>query len=141
MRPVVVLAALALVAASATQGSAQSGPSASAQEAKAPKREKGIPDHFDGITLTEEQKTKIRALHHEYHSQMTAIKVTTKTKDNDGKTMPATDKVKKQLAAIETKEHAEFRALLTPEQAAIFDKNAAKEKEDEAKAAAAKAKP
>jgi Spy/CpxP family protein refolding chaperone len=145
MRPIVVLAALALVAASAPRLVAQSGPSAPAQEAKAGKRDKGIPELFDGITLTEEQKTKIRSLHHDYHTQMTALKVTNKKKNNDGKTLPLPDKVKKQIADLETKEHAELRAVLTPDQTATFDKNLAKEMAEEAKAnaekAAEKAKP
>ena len=139
MRPFVVVAALALVAASAPLVVAQSGPSAPAQEAKAGKRDKGIPELFSGITLTDEQKTRIRTLHNDYHTQMTAIKVTNKKKNNDGTTMPMTDKVKKQIADLETKEHAEFRAVLTAEQTATFDKNLAKEQAEEAKAAAEKA--
>ena len=139
MRPFVVLAALALAATSAPLVAAQAGPSAPAQDAKATKRDKGIPELFDGITLTDEQKTKVRTLHHDYHTQMTALKVTNKKKDNDGKTLPVTEKVKKQIADLETKEHAELRAVLTPEQTAAFDKNLAKEKAEEAKAAAEKA--
>ena len=136
MRAPLVVAALALVAASAPRLTAQT-PAATAQEAKAPKREKGIPDHFDGITLTEEQKTSIRSLHHDFHTQMTALKVTSKQKDNDGRTVPMTDKVKKQLADLEAKEMAAFRAILTPDQQGAFDKHLAKEKEEEAKKAAA----
>lgn len=136
MRAPLVVAALALIAHSAPPLAAQA-PAAVAQEAKAPKREKGIPDHFDGIALTEEQKTKIRSVHHDYHTQMTALKVTTKKKDNDGQTVPMTAKVKKQLAELETKEMAEFRALLTPDQQGAFDKNLAKEKDDDARKAAA----
>ncbi len=136
MRAPLVVAALALIMASAPLLTAQA-PAAAAQEAKAPKREKGIPDHFDGITLTEEQKAKIRSLHHDYHTQMTALKVTTKKKDNDGRTLPMTANVKKQMAELETKEMAEFRALLTPDQQGAFDKNLAKEKEEDARKAAA----
>ncbi len=139
MRPFVVVAALALVAASAPLVAAQSGPSAPAQEAKAGKRDKGIPELFSGITLSDEQKTKVRTLHHDYHTQKTALKVTNKKKNNDGKTMPMTDKVKKQIADLETKEHAELRAVLSADQTAAFDKNLAKELADEAKAAAEKA--
>ena len=142
MRAPLVVVALALIAASAPVLTAQA-PAAAAQEAKSVKRDKGIPEHFNGITLTEEQKTKIRSVHNDYHTQMTALKVTTKKKDPDGRTVPMTDKVKKQMADLETKEMAEFRALLTPDQQGAFDKNLAKEKEEDAKkaAAAAQAKP
>ena len=138
MRATALLAAVALIAPLPVLAQ---GPAAApaAQEAKQAKRDKGIPELFDGITLTEEQKTKVREMHHLYHTQMTQIRVTTKKKNDDGQTAPMTPKVKKQLDDLEAKEHAEFRALLAPEQAAIFDKNLAKEKADEAKKAAEKA--
>ncbi len=141
MRPFVVLAALALLATSAPLVAAQASPSAPSQEAKAGKRDKGIPELFDGITLSDEQKSKVRALHHDYHTQMTAVKVTNKKRDKDGKSLPMTESVKKQIADLETKEHAALRAVLSADQTAAFDKNLAKEMADEAKAAAAKAKP
>ena len=141
MRLSVVLAAMLTWAAAASALAAQAA-SAPAQEAKAMKRDKGIPEHFEGIALSDEQKAKVRSAHNDFHTQMTAVKVTNKKKDNDGKTMPMTDKVKKQLAELESKEMAAFRAILTPEQVGSFDKNLAKEKEAEAaKAAAEKAKP
>ncbi|MBI3790980.1 MAG: hypothetical protein HY275_08885 [Gemmatimonadetes bacterium] len=141
MRRVVVLAALALVAAPASIVAAQAAPAAAPAEGKAAKRDKGIPELFNGITLTEEQKGKVRSIHADYHTQMTALKVTTKKKDNDGRTVPMTDKVKKQMADLEDKEHAALRAVLTADQFAAFDKNLAKEKEEMAKADAGKAKP
>ena len=70
---------------------------------------------------------------------MTQIRVTTKKKNDDGQNVPMPPKIKKQLDDLETKEMAEFRALLTADQAAIFDKNITKEKADEAKRAADKA--
>ena len=141
MRASALLAAAALIAPLPLHSQATSVAPA-AQEAKAPKaakRDKGIPEHFDGIALPEEQKTKIRELHHLYHTQMTQLKVTTKKKNDDGQTVPMTPKVKKQLDDLESKEMAEFRALLTPDQVATFEKNLAKEKADEAKKAADKA--
>jgi Spy/CpxP family protein refolding chaperone len=149
MRPVRVVAALALsaaaapalpaLAAAAAASAASTTALAASTAAQAGKREKGIPELFDGITLTAEQKEKIRSIHADYHNQMTGIKVTTKKRDNDGKPLPPTDKVKKQLADLEDKEHAALRAVLTPDQFATFDKNLAKEKEEMAKADAAKA--
>ena len=138
MRASALLAAAALIAPLPLHSQATSAAPA-AQEAKVAKRDKGIPEHFDGIALTEEQKTKIRELHHLYHTQMTQLKVTTKKKNDDGQTVPMTPKVKKQLDDLESKEMAEFRALLTPDQVATFEKNLAKEKADEAKKAADKA--
>lgn len=135
--------AVALVAAAALSAPVTAGAQApvlaaqapEAKAAKAPKREKGIPEHFDGIALTDEQKTKIRELHHLYHTQMTQVKVTTKKKNDEGQTVPMSPKVKKQLDDLEAKEMAEFRAVLSAEQVVLFDKNLAKEKADEAKKA------
>ena len=135
--------AVALVAAAALSAPVTAGAQApvlaaqapEAKAAKAPKREKGIPEHFDGIALTDEQKTKIRELHHLYHTQMTQVKVTTKKKNDEGQTVPMSPKVKKQLDDLEAKEMAEFRAVLSAEQVVLFDKNLAKEKADAAKKA------
>ncbi len=141
MRPAVVLAALALSAAAAPALPAQAAAAAagaSASTAQGGKREKGIPELFDGITLTAEQKEKVRSIHADYHNQITGIKVTNKKRDNDGKPLPLTDKVKKQIADLEDKEHAALRAVLTPDQFAAFDKNLAKEKEEMARAEAPK---
>ena len=135
--------AVALVAAAALSAPVTAGAQApvlaaqapEAKAAKAPKREKGIPEHFDGIALTDEQKTKIRELHHLYHTQMTQVKVTTKKKNDEGQTVPMSPKVKKQLDDLEAKEMAEFRAVLSVEQVVLFDKNLAKEKAEAAKKA------
>lgn len=136
MRALFTLATAAVFAAPAIAGAQASVPAAP-QAAKAEKRDQGIPHHFDGIALTDEQKTKIRQLNHDYHTLMNAIRVPAKKKDEiTGLTKPMTEKTKKQLADLETREHAEFRALLTPEQQAIYDKNLAKEKADEAAKAA-----
>lgn len=130
----ILLVAPAAVAAQA--GAATATPSV-AKADKADKRDQGIPHHFEGITLTDDQKAKIRQLNHEYHTQMTAVKVTSKKKDDvTGLTKPMTPQAKKKLADLEAQEMAAFRAVLTPEQQAIFDKTLAKEKADEAAKAA-----
>lgn len=135
MRAFVRAFAVAAAFAAPLVAGAQAPVASVAQEAKGAKRDKGIPEHFDGIALTDDQKTKIRELHHLYHTQMTQVKVTTKKKNDEGQTIPMTPKVKKQLDDLEAKEMSEFRALLNPEQAVIFDKNLAKEKADAAKKA------
>lgn len=133
MRTLSRLVTAILIATPAIAGAQASVPAAAAPAAKAEKRDQGIPHHFDGITLTDEQKTKIRQLNHDYHTLMNAIRVPAKKKDEvTGLTKPPTEQTKKKLADLESKEHAEFRALLTPEQQVIFDKNAAREKADEA---------
>ena len=133
-----ILFAAPAVAAAQANGSAPAPQAAKAEKAeKAEKRNQGIPHHFEGITLTDEQKTKIRQLNHEYHTQVTAIRVTSKRKDDvTGLTKPMNEQAKKKLADLETQELAAFRALLTPDQQAIFDKNLAAEKADEAAKAA-----
>ena len=136
-----ILFAAPAVAATQANGSAPAPQAAKADKAdkaaKADKRDQGIPHHFEGITLTDEQKTKIRQLNHEYHTQVTAIRVTSKRKDDvTGLTKPMNEQAKKKLADLETQELATFRALLTPDQQSIFDKNLAAEKADEAAKAA-----
>lgn len=138
MRAFVRAFAMAAVAAMAAPWSAVAqapAAAAPAQEAKGAKRDKGIPEHFDGIALTDDQKTKIRELHHLYHTQMTQLKVTTKKKNDEGQTVPMTPKVKKQLDDLEAKEMGEYRTLLNAEQQVIFDKNVAKEKAEAARKA------
>ena len=133
---VVPMLALLAVASPIVAGAQAAAP---APQAKSPKAEQGIPEHFSGIALTDEQKTRIRELHHLYHTQMTQIRVTSKKKDEAGQTVPMTAKVKKQLDDLEAKEHAEFRGLLNAEQQVIFDKNVEQEKVEAAKRAAEKA--
>jgi Spy/CpxP family protein refolding chaperone len=132
--------ATAIAFGAPTVVAAQAGAAtAQPQAASAEKRDQGIPHHFDGITLTDEQKTKIRQLNHEYHTQINAVKVTSKKKDDvTGLTKPMPEQARKKLADLESQEMAAFRGVLTPDQQAIFDKNLAKEKAD---AAANAAKP
>lgn len=132
------LAVPAHVGAQSAVAAPAAAPAAQAPEAKAakgPKRDQGIPEHFDGIALTDEQKTKIRELHHLYHTQMTQIKVTSKKKNEEGHTLPMSPKVMKQLDDLEAREMTEFRTVLNPEQVALFEKNLAKEKAEAAKKA------
>ena len=137
MRAICRLATAILIAAPVAGRAQASGPPPVAPTAKADKREQGIPHHFEGIALTDEQKTKIRQLNHEFHTQMNAIRVPAKKKDaTTGLTKPMTDQTKKKLADLEVQEMAAFRGVLTPDQQPIFDKNLAKEKADEATNAA-----
>jgi len=140
MRTVLRVASAILFAAPAVAAAQANGSAPVPQAAKADKpdkRDQGVPHHFEGITLTDEQKTKIRQLNHEYHTQVTAIRVTSKRKDDvTGLTKPMNEQTKKKLADLETQELAAFRALLTPDQQSMFDKNLAAERADQAAKAA-----
>ena len=138
VRAVAMVTVAALVSPLTAGAQAPAAPALQAQDAKmakGPKRDQGIPEHFDGVALTDEQKTKVRELHHLYHTQMTQLKVTTKKKNNEGQTLPVSPKVMKQLDDLEAKEMAEFRAVLNAEQVVLFDKNLAKEKAEAARKA------
>jgi Spy/CpxP family protein refolding chaperone len=74
--------------------------------------------HFKGIDLTEAQKAKMVALRDEWHTKMKAV-TDEATKAGKAKDPAVTAKVD----ALKAQEHASFRALLTPAQQGLFDKN------------------
>jgi hypothetical protein len=116
------LAAL-LVAAAALPAAAQQAPAAQpATPAAATEWSGDLPAHFDGITLSAEQKRKIAELQKEYHARMDALRDSAKAAG-----AAADDaEVKKRLAALMTQEHAAFKALLDEDGRRRFDANMAK---------------
>jgi Spy/CpxP family protein refolding chaperone len=65
-------------------------------------------------TLTPEQKTKIDAINAKYQPELAALREMAMT-DRDG--------AMKKRSEIQAKQNPEIRAVLTPAQQAIFDKN------------------
>ena len=81
-----------------------------------------LPAHFEGITLTDAQRTRIAELQKEYHARMDAMRDSAKAAGTpaDAPTL---------RAAIQrgmSEEHAAFRALLDDAGRARFDANMAK---------------
>ncbi len=72
---------------------------------------------LQGITLTEAQKAQQKVIREKYAPQMLAIRKTAQT------TGTPMDQAK--LREIRTAQAAELRAILTPEQQVIFDRNLA----------------
>ena len=72
-----------------------------------------------GITLSEEQTAKVAEINGRYAADRTAIRE-----------MMATDRpaAMKKQAEVSAKANAEIRAILTPDQQAVFDKNGAVQK-------------
>lgn len=74
-----------------------------------------LAEHFKGIHLTDEQVRKIVESKAKHHKAMDALKKDTKD-PNDAALKAA---LQKHMDA----EHAEFKALLTPEQHKVFEEN------------------
>jgi Spy/CpxP family protein refolding chaperone len=70
----------------------------------------GLPPVFEGIKLTEAQKMKLREINRASHARMDSVRT----------------QMQKQMMGMMDREHADFRAALTAEQQATFDKNLAK---------------
>lgn len=73
-----------------------------------------------GITLTDAQKAKVKAIREEYAPKMMEIRKTSQTTG-----MPPN---RAKMTELQTAQSAEIRALLTADQQVIFDRNAAEMK-------------
>lgn len=80
-----------------------------------PKLDAEMAEHFKGITLTDEQVQKLADIKAKHHKAMDALKKD--AKDPNDPALKAT--LQKHMDA----EHAEFKALLTPEQVKVFEEN------------------
>lgn len=111
---IVALGALLLVVGAVT-ARAQGGGSQQGQGGRRPER------LLDNMMLTEAQKAKIEGVMRKYQPEMLAIQESLNGGGdrNDART---------RMVALREKMQPEIRAVLTPDQQAIFDKNAAEQK-------------
>ena len=72
---------------------------------------------FEGITLTEAQQKSVQDISGKYREQMMALM------PNGMGGGPPDDATRAKMNDLRTKQQAEIRALLTPEQQTVFDKN------------------
>lgn len=111
---IAALGAALLIGASVTasaQGAAQQG-----QAGRRPNMQ------LNGIELTDAQKTKLEAIQKKYQPEMQAIRESMQNGADRAETM-------KKMSGLRDKSSTEIRAILTPEQQAVFDKNVAEQKE------------
>ena len=111
---VVALGALLLIAGAVT-ARAQGGVSQQGQGGRRPDR------LLDNMMLTESQKSRIEAITRKYQPEIQAIY---ESMNNGGDRTDARNK----MVALRDRMQPEIRAVLTPDQQAIFDKNAAEQK-------------
>lgn len=111
---VVALGAL-LLAVGAVAARAQGGGSPQGQAGRRPDR------LLDNMMLTESQKSKIEGITRKYQPEMQAI---VESMNGGGDRGDARQK----MFALREKMQPEIRAVLTPDQQAIFDKNVAEQK-------------
>lgn len=78
---------------------------------------------FAGIDLTDAQKAEIQKIGDKYRAEREALRPA--GAQPGGQFSPPDSATRAKMDAIRTKSNAEFRAVLTPEQQAIFDKNVA----------------
>jgi Spy/CpxP family protein refolding chaperone len=76
---------------------------------------------MNGIELTEAQKSKLDEIQRKYQPQMTALR----DEMNGGGDR---QELFKKVGALRERSAAEIRAILTPDQQAVFDKNIAEQK-------------
>ncbi|MDB4878984.1 MAG: hypothetical protein JWL60_430 [Gemmatimonadetes bacterium] len=111
---IVALGALLLVAGALT-ARAQGGASQQGQGGRRPER------LLDNMMLTESQKAKIESITRKYQPEMQAIYESM----NGGADR---SEARTKMVALRDRMQPEIRAVLTPDQQAIFDKNAAEQK-------------
>ena len=112
---------VALLAGSAAVASAQAGGPAPAQQGAPGGGRGGFNRSLNGIELTEAQKAKVAEIQAKYQPEMQAIR---ESMQGGGDRAEAF----KKMQALNEKRNPEIRAVLTPEQQAIFDKNLAEQK-------------
>ena len=111
---------VALLAGSAAVASAQAGAPAPAQQG-GPGGGRGGNRSLNGIELTDAQKAKVAEIQAKYQPEMQAIR---ESMQGGGDRAEAF----KKMQALNDKRNPEIRAVLTPEQQTIFDKNLAEQK-------------
>ena len=109
---------VALLAGSAAVAGAQAGTQAPAQQGGG---RGGFNRSMNGIELTDAQKAKVAEIQAKYQPEMQAIR---ESMQGGGDRAEAF----KKMQALNDKRNPEIRAVLTPEQQAIFDKNLAEQK-------------
>jgi Spy/CpxP family protein refolding chaperone len=109
---------VALLAGSAAVAEAQAGTQAPAQQGGG---RGGFNRSMNGIELTDAQKAKVAEIQAKYQPEMQAIR---ESMQGGGDRAEAFKKIQ----ALNDKRNPEIRAVLTPEQQTIFDKNLAEQK-------------
>jgi Spy/CpxP family protein refolding chaperone len=109
---------VALLAGGAAVAGAQAGTQAPAQQGGG---RGGFNRSMNGIELTDAQKAKVAEIQAKYQPEMQAIR---ESMQGGGDRAEAFKKIQ----ALNDKRNPEIRAVLTPEQQTIFDKNLAEQK-------------
>jgi Spy/CpxP family protein refolding chaperone len=110
---------VAILAGTAAAASAQSGAPTRQEGGQPGGRRPNVA--LNGIELTDAQKIKLDAIQRKYQPEMMSIRDEMQNGGDRAETM-------KKFMALRDKSGAEIRAILTPEQQAVFDKNAAEMK-------------
>ena len=112
---------VALLAGSTAIAGAQNAAPAPSQQGGPGGGRGGFNRTLNGIELTDAQKTKVEAIQAKYQPEMQSIR---ESMQNGGDRAEAFQK----MSALRDKMTPEIRAVLTPAQQAIYDKNLADQK-------------
>jgi Spy/CpxP family protein refolding chaperone len=112
---------VALVVGTAVVASAQGAPPAGAQQQGGPGRAGRPNPQMKDISLTADQQAKIEVINKKYAPEMQVIRESMQSGGDRAEGM-------KKMNDLRSKIAPEIRAVLTPEQQAIFDKNTAEMK-------------
>jgi len=112
---------VALLAGSAAVASAQAAGAAPEQQGQRQGGGRGFNRTLTGIELTDAQKAKFAEITAKYQPEMQAIRESFQNGGDRAEGM-------KKMQSLRDKMTPEVRAILTPEQQAIYDKNLAEQK-------------
>lgn len=115
MKPFVRLSLLLALTATAAQAQQMSGMNHDQHHAQKPTLDAELAEHFKGITLTEAQIRQVTEIKSKHHRAIDALRAAPAGRDS----ATVAGEVRKHMEA----EHAEFMALLTPEQKKVFEEN------------------
>jgi len=110
-----------LAGSTAIAGAQNAAPPAPSQQGGPGGGRGGFNRTLNGIELTDAQKTKVNEIQAKYQPEMQAIR---ESMQNGGDRAEAFQK----MSALRDKMSPEIRAVLTPAQQAIYDKNVAEQK-------------
>lgn len=115
MKPMLRLSLLLALTASAAQAQQMGGMDHSQHMMQKPALDAELAEHFKGIPLTDAQIRQVTEIKAKHHKAMEELRANPGGRDS----VAVAAEVKKHMEA----EHAEFMALLTPEQKKQFEEN------------------
>ncbi|MGH7665262.1 MAG: Spy/CpxP family protein refolding chaperone [Gemmatimonadaceae bacterium] len=80
---------------------------------------------FRGIELTDDQKARVRSIHQEYRERFAELRTEARKSRGDGARPDSASRhaLRERAMQVRAEERSAIRAVLTPEQQSVFDRN------------------